>query len=225
MRLIFRDKASLVLRYMLKHPDREWVARDFAETLDVGYAWAARVLNQLRRKGYLKGESRGRSASAILRHEKELIREWTRYYEFEQNHHELFYTPDKNIIPKLKSFFQNTNIKEPYAFTLHTGANLTTNYVRDSNVYLYLNPENYNDLKQELRKTFDLKELKQGGNIYIIYPCYKRSVFFNTKNIRGHRVVSNLQLYLDLYHFPQRGKEHAEYLLKALEKRGKKLGQ
>jgi len=63
----------------------------------------------------------------------------------------------------------------------------------------------------------------RGGNFHIIRPYYKNSVFFSRQKIKGFAVVSNLQLYLDLYHFHPRGREHAEYLKKLLEENGKSL--
>jgi hypothetical protein len=69
----------------------------------------------------------------------------------------------------------------------------------------------------------DLKELRNGGNVHLIYPYYKRSVFHGARKIKGYNVVSNLQLYLDLFHFPARGREHADYLLKILKEKGEHL--
>ncbi len=75
----------------------------------------------------------------------------------------------------------------------------------------------------DLRQTLDLKELKRGGNFYLIRPYYKNSVFFNNQKVKGYNVVSDLQLYLDLYNFPQRGRDHAQYLLKTLKEEGKRF--
>src|SRR3989338_7454873 len=190
---VFNDKASLVLRKMLEYPTKSWVAKDFIEDTNIGYAWAARVLSQLRNKGYLKGVARGRNASSTLRNAKELVQAWTQYYTFERNRTFAYYSPDENIPSKTKRFFNEAKYKEGYALTLHSGANLVTNHVRQENAYF-------------------------------IQPYYKNSVFFGAQKIGGYRVVSNLQLYLDLYNFPQRGREHAEYLLRTLKEEGKNLG-
>lgn len=225
MNPVFNDKASLVLRKMLGNPSKPWVAKDFMEDANIGYAWAARVLSQLRNKGYLKGIARGRNASSTLRNTEDLIQEWTQYYTFEQNRSFVYYSPDGNILPRIKRFFNETKYKEDYALTLHSGANLITNHVRQENIYFYLDPTHFEEISLELRKKLDLKELKKGGNIYFINPYYKNSVFFGVQRIGGYRIVSNLQLYLDLYHFPQRGREHAAYLLRTLKEEGKNLGE
>lgn len=219
MKPFFSDKASLVLREMLRYPDRKWVVRDFEKELGVGRGWAAKVLALLREKAYLKGEARGRAAFAVLRNGDELIQEWVRDYDFVFNKRYVYYTSDGDLLPKFKQFFNRRAKEKAYALTLHTGANLITNFVRTPNIYLYLNPADFKKVALELRQAFDLKELKKGGNIYLIEPYYKKSVFFGLQKIKGYPVVSHLQLYLDLYHFPERGREHAEYLERILKEK------
>lgn len=110
---------------------------------------------------------------------------------------------------------------KPYALTLHTGANLVTSFVITDHIYLYFNPEFWEKAILDLRQRLDLKELVRGGNIHIIRPHYKKSVFYNVQTIKGYKVVSYLQLYLDLYNFQPRGQEHAEQLKNILEEKGK----
>lgn len=223
MKAVFSDKASLILREMLRYPNREWVVRDFEKELGVGRGWAAKVLALLREKGYLKGEARGRAAFAVLRNREELIQEWVRDYDFTLNKAHVYYTSDLNLLPKIKRFFTSQAKEKTYAFTLHTGANLITNFVRTPNVYLYLAPADFKKTSLELRQALDLKELKKGGNVYLIELYYKKSAFSGLQKIKGYHAVSNLQLYLDLYHFSERGREHAEYLERILKDKGNQL--
>jgi len=223
MKPVFSDKASLVLRQMLRYPHREWVVRDFEKELGVGRGWAAKVLALLRGKGYLEGEARGRAAFAVLRNAEELIQEWVRHYDFALNKMHAYYTPDAGLLPKIKQFFNRETKGKAYALTLHTGANLITNFVRSPNIYLYLDPADFKNVRLGLRQALDLKELKSGGNVYLIEPYYKESVFFGLQKVKGYPVVSYLQLYLDLYHFPERGREHAEYLERVVKEEGKQL--
>ncbi|MCG3206099.1 MAG: hypothetical protein KCHDKBKB_02826 [Elusimicrobia bacterium] len=223
IRSIFSDRASLILRQMIAHPDQEWVVRDFVSELGVGRGWVADVLATLRKHSYIKGEARGRSATATLRNVDELIQEWTRHYDFRQNKFRVYYATNEDVLPKLKAFFHKKNAEDAYALTLHSGANLMTHYVRDPNVYFYLDSKQFPKLLLDLRLALDLKELKQGGNVYIFEPYYKHSAFFGRRRIEGYSVVSNLQLYLDLYHFPQRGQEQVEYLIRYLKEKGENL--
>lgn len=223
MRQVFSDKASLVLRRMLQYPSREWVVRDFEKELGLGRGWVAKVLSLLRERGYVAGVSRGRAASAVLRNTEELVQEWVRDYDFAFNKMHAYYSPDLGLLSKIKRFFNARFPRTNYALTLHTGANLITHFVRTPNIYLYLDPVDFKKVSLELRKTLDLKELKKGGNVYLIEPYYKKAAFFALQRVQGYPVVSNLQLFLDLYHFPERGLQHAEYLLRRLKEKGDSL--
>lgn len=221
MKTIFSDKATIVMRAMLSKRDQQWVARNFEKEFGVGRARAAAVLSILRKKGFIGGIRSGRLAYSVLQNKKSLLGEWLKFYSFELNKAHLYYSPHGDILPRLKNFFETKKIHNGYALTLHTGANLITNYVNTPTVYCYLRSEKFYEASLDLRQALDLKELKRGGNFYLIKPYYKNGAFFNIQMIKGYNVVSDLQLYLDLYNFPQRGRDHAQYLLKTLKEGGK----
>jgi len=219
MRNVFADKASLILRKILSHPDKKWVTRDFTGQEGVSIGMAQGVLEAMAKRGYIERIKRGPDSYALLTNKENLIHDWLAAYRFELNEVDTYYSPDTNILLGLKNYLKD----KQYALTLHSGANLTTSFVITDHVYLYFEPQNWSKDLLDLRQRLDLKELVRGGNIHIIRPYYKKSVFYNAQTIKGHKVVSNLQLYLDLYNFKPRGQEHAEYLKKALEEIGKSL--
>lgn len=223
MNVLLSDKATIIIQAMLSHPDRKWVARDFEKEFGVGRARAATVLSELRAKGFVGGIRSGRLAHSVLQNKEELIEEWLKLYKFERNESYLYYSAREDVLSRLKSYFASKNQEQAYALTLHTGANLITHYVNTPTMYCYLPAKNFKNASLDLRQALDLKELKRGGNFCLIKPYYKTAVFFNTQKIKGYNVVSDLQLYLDLYHFPQRGRDHAEYLLKTLKEEGKNI--
>lgn len=222
---VFQDKASFILRAMLRERRRPWVARDFVKECGLSIGLASKVLKELRNGGFIKGTDRGRLAEAVLRNEDEIVKQWTNFYKMEKNKAIVLYAEEEDILNRLRIYFKNKSEKEvPYALTLHSGANLMTGYVRDSNMYFYLRPTRFKETVLKLREALNLKELKQGGNIFIYEPHYKNSAFFGLRSIKGFPVVSDLQLYLDLYNFPHRGLEQAEILAKTLDRKGKNLG-
>lgn len=223
MKILLGDKANIIIRAMLSQPDRKWVARDFEKEFGVGRARAAKVLSELRAKGFVGGVRSGRLAHSILQNKEELLEEWLKVYKFELNEAHLYYSIREDILPRLKEYFAGKKEPNQYALALHTGANLITSYVNTQTIYCYLPVKNFKSASLDLRQVLDLKELKTGGNFYLINPYYKSATLFNTQVIKGYNVVSNLQLYLDLYHFPQRGRDHAEYLLKTLKEEGKSI--
>jgi len=223
MNVLLSDKAAIIICAMLSQPVRKWVARDFEKEFGVGRARAAAVLSELRAKGFVGGIRSGRLAHSVLQNKEELIEEWLKLYNFERNESYLYYSAHEGVLSRLKNYFASKKQGLPYALTLHTGANLITHYVNTPTVYCYLPAKNFKNASLDLRQGLDLKELKRGGNFCLIKPYYKTAAFFNTQKIKGYNVVSDLQLYLDLYYFPQRGRDHAEYLLKTLKEEGKNI--
>ena len=223
---IFADKTTIILRKMLKSPKDRWVIKDFVKAKDkifgIGQGRVQKVLNEMERLGYIEREKRGARSSTILADPERLLKDWVNAYRFEHNEVYSYYSPDKNILRKIREYFYKREDK--CALTLHTAANLYTSFVKTEDVYFYLNTDDIKRDTLDLRQNLGLKQLVQGGNVHVIKPYYKHSVFFDAQMVKRYRIVSNLQLYLDLYNFQPRGREQAEYLKKILEEKGKHLG-
>jgi len=219
MKNIFADKATLVLRKMFKNPQKKWVVRDFAEKGKLSLGMAQAVLDAMEKRGYVERVRKGPESYTLLTNKEALLADWLKEYKFDLNKVYTYYNPDKDVLKKIKKCLRD----DQYALTLHTAANLITTFVKTEDVFFYLNSLNWDKDMLKLRQKFELKELVRGGNIHIIRPFYKRSVFLHTQKIKGLSIVSNLQLYLDLYNFQPRGKEHAEYLRKLLKEKGRQL--
>lgn len=214
---VFADKASFILRKMLSAPGQKWVTRDFVGREGVSIGMAQGILETMLRLGYIERTKRGPDSFSILTNAEELFKDWCKEYHFEQNRVETYYSPDKGILAKLKEHLRGKD----YALTLHAGANLMTSFVLTDQVHFYLRTKNWGKDILELRERLDLKELVRGGNIHIVRPYYKNGVFFNSQMIKGYKVVSNLQLCLDLQGFQPRGVEQADQLKEVLEEKGK----
>lgn len=61
-------------------------------------------------------------------------------------------------------------------------------------------------------KELGWKEVDTGPNITIMDP-YDSGIFYQLQDINHAKIVSNVQLYLDLLKLESRGKEAAQYLL------------
>ena len=219
MKNIFADKASLVLRKMLKDPERRWVVRDFTGPGGISLGMSQEILEAMVKKGYVERIKKGRDSYTILTNKEKLISDWLEEYSFNLNVIDTYYSANKNILNKFRKVLKENQ----YALTLHTGANLITSFVRTEEIFIYMNLKDWKKDILDIRQKLDLKELVRGGNIHLIHPFYKNSVFLNTQKIKGFTVVSNLQLYLDLYNFQPRGREQAEYLKNILEEKGRSL--
>ena len=219
MKNIFADKASLVLRKMFQNPEKRWVVRDFTGPGGVSLGMSQEVLEAMEKKGYIERVRKGPNSYTILTNKEKSISDWVKEYSFDQNVIDTYYSADKNILNKFRKVLKENQ----YALTLHTGANLMTSFVKTEEIFIYVNLKDRKKDILDIRQKLDLKELVRGGNIHLFHPFYKNSVFFNTQKIKDYNVVSNLQLYLDLYNFQPRGREQAEYLKNLIEERGRNL--
>ena len=161
---IFSDKATIVMRAMLSQPNKKWVVRDYENEFGVGRTMSAAVLSSLRKKGFIGGIRSGRLAYNMMQNSKALLDEWLKFYNFEMNKIYLYYSSQPDTLLRLKKYFGAKKNPCGYALTLHTGANLITNYVNTPTIYCYLKSEAFDDVSLDLRQSLDLKELKNGGN-------------------------------------------------------------
>ncbi len=219
---IFADKATLLLRAMVREPEKKWVIRDFVNLLPISLGMAGEVIATLEKMGYVERSKRGPYSYTILTNKEKLIRDWTQAYDFGFNRVEVYYNPGLKL-NKIKEFFKQRDMSNQYALTLHAGANFDTSYVNTQDVYLYIDQAVFAKTVPALRQQLDLKQLVQGGNVFLVNPYYKHSVFWGAQKKRGFTVVSNLQLYLDLYNFRPRGLEHADFLREQLQQEGREL--
>ncbi len=102
-----------------------------------------------------------------------------------------------------------------YALTAQAGAHLVAPYAAFDRVDIYSAGPS---ATAELVSSLSLEPVSKGANVLVWDPYYKYSVFFESREIEGVRVVSNIQLYLDLVKYPLRGSEQAEHLYETLLK-------
>src|SRR6056297_3720743 len=135
---LFADKASIVIRMMLQSPEKRWVVRDISSTELLSIGMTQEVLRSMEIKGYIERVKKGPKSFSVLTNSEKLITDWIKWYQFEKNGIDAYYSPDKNILKKLKSVLRG----QEYALTLHSGANLITSFVRTTDIYVYLKTKN-----------------------------------------------------------------------------------
>jgi DNA-binding Lrp family transcriptional regulator len=202
----FSDKASLILREMLKSPKQRWGIRELAEKIGLNPGYVSRMAKSLDESGYA-ARANGKIS---LRAPKEILDDWVRSYDLKRNEHHRFFmlAPDvKSILRRLREI--NVPPKVKYALSVQAGAGLVAPHAVYKEVHLYLKTPNAIGFFQE---ALDLKAADQGANLVLMLPYYKHSVFYDSREIEELRVVSDIQLYLDLHGYPVRGREQAEHL-------------
>jgi len=209
----FSDKASLILRELLKDSKRQWGVRELAEKIGLDPGYVSRMAKSLSESGYAS-----RAGGKLkIRSPKEILDDWVRAYDLKRNEQHRFFVlaPDvKSILQRLRKI--DVPRKAEYALSVHAGAGFVAPHAVYKEVHMYVRDSGGIDF---FIKALDLKGADQGANLVLMIPYYKHSAFYDSREIEDLQVVSDIQLYLDLYGYPVRGREQAEHLYgKRLEK-------
>ena len=202
----FSDKASLILREMLKDPKRQWGIRELAGKIGLDPSYVSRMAKSLSESEYAARTS----GKLRIRSPKEILDDWIRFYDLKRNEHHRFFI----LAPDVKSIFQRLQkIKPPleckYALSVQAGAGLIAPHAVYKEVHLYIADR---QSIRYFRDALKLKEADRGANLVLMLPYYKHSTFYDSHEVEGLPVVSDIQLYLDLYGYPLRGREQAKHL-------------
>jgi hypothetical protein len=201
-RSIFSPKSARILRVMLSNPRRPWRVQELAREARVSLGLASRLKERLLDLEYAAEKEDG----LALSRPGELLKQWANSYSFRKNKVYDYFSLDeiKELERNLSQYCQGRGI--PYALTLFSGAALAAPYMRYTRGFAYVG----NSIR-EVADSLGLKQVSSGPNFSILEP-YDEGVFYGSREIDNMRVVSDVQLYLDLAGFKGRGEESAEFL-------------
>lgn len=203
---VFSDKASLILRAALKDIKKQWGVRELAGFTGLNPGFISRLAEELEKKNYISRKD----SKMVFKDPESILDDWVREYDYRKNKEIRFFCIAKSpyeILEKIKRL----NIPDDlnYAFGFHSGANLISPYAVYNELHIYI--QNEKDISWFV-DNLKLKHVDEGANMIFLLPYYKHSVFYDLKQISGLKVVSDIQLYLDLYKYPIRGLEQAEHI-------------
>ena len=211
LRTLFHDKATIPLRILLERPG-EWVTtREIAEEGGLSLGWVSQILQQLDAQGYV---DRKRGGGTRLVHPDRLLSDWLEQYTFEQNEVYPFQVRGASVmdtIEHLKSL--QPPLSDRYALTLQAALSTFSPLENDpTQLHLYLPdlPTGSDDALNLWANELDLRPAGLGANCFLIKPTYENATFFGTRDHDDLRLVSDLQLYLDLFHYPAAGRSHSQ---------------
>lgn len=211
---IFHGKNSRILRILLRDPKRKWELKNLAQAASLSLGHSHAVVQKLIQEGFLE-----RDTEKILRLTRpgELLDAWAKIWMQPTTRSKPYYTKFKH----LPDFFRLLSRcpHERYALTLHAGSSLVAPFVHYTDVHLYIQGD-----ENEWVGMLELEPIEFGGTIHlldipdpeVLFDSQLFSGFdlFTAEETNNIRVVSNLQLYLDLFTYPTRGREQAGFLRK-----------
>jgi len=202
----FSDKASLIIRAMLKGGEYLWGVRELAQTTHLDPGYVSRMARELEDRNYiLRVNSRLK-----VRDPEGILDDWVRNYNLKRNKIFGYFLMAANtveILQKIRSLKIPDSVD--YALSVQAGASLIAPYAAFQEVHMYVADEK---VLAYIEKQLKLNKAERGANFVLMLPYYKHSVFYDSRTVKKLRVVSDIQLYLDLHGYPIRGLEQAEHL-------------
>jgi len=215
LRSLFAPVASRGLRALFQSPKREWLVSELAKEASISIGQASNLKRRLLDFEFIQETDIAikKGKKFKLSNPESLLKKWADNYAYSKNAMRNFFSFDDTITieNKLSDFLERNNI--PYAFTLTSGASFVAPFLRYNRVFIYVR-----DKTEEIAKALDLKEVSTGANLIFLEP-YDDGVFYGLQEFQrkgqfqNFKVVSDIQLYLDLKSYKERGEEAAEFIL------------
>ncbi len=212
----FADRSSLVVRTLLEHGDieRVWGVRELAGAAGVGVATASDVLRALAERELVTITRRGRASEVRLLHPIATVEAWTRSYDWRLNRGIAVHAPVGDLTRFMHRLPRLIPSGARWALTMQAGASLVAPHATWDRVHVYVDvpsaegPHALTELAARAGWT-----PADDGRLVLLIPYYATSAWHGLRTIDRLPVVSDLQLALDLWHYPLRGREQAEHLL------------
>ena len=207
LRSLFTTKSTRAIRVLLYEPKKEWTVKNLAKEANISLGQMSNLKKKLLDYEFIEEVKTQRGSRFRILNPEGLLIKWASNYNFNQNIIRNYYSFDdvKTIEEKLVNYFNSKRIS--FAFTLTSGASLVAPFLRYKRVFSYV----ANNIEQ-LAKALNLKEVSSGPNVTLMEP-YDEGIFYGLQEIEGVKVVSDVQLYLDLMSYKERGEEAARFLL------------
>lgn len=211
----FADRASLLTRVLLDSPGMTWTVTGLAEEARVSSMLSSHIVRQLAAAQIVMTEKQGRKLLVRLLAPRALLEAWVARYDWRRNAALPLAAPvgdEERFLHRFAGLMK----KRRWALTLLAGAWRRTRYAPADRLHAYVDVATDAELKglgTELGWTPD-----QSGKLVLMRPSYRTSVWHRVETVRDVPVVSDLQLIVDLWHYPLRGRETAEQLFSRVER-------
>jgi hypothetical protein len=212
----FADRSSLVVRSLLAETAQYvWGVRDLAASAGVGIATASRVIKQLYDAGLVQRRlGAGNRAEVRVISPSRLFDRWTDVYSWNRNAMLAVHAPIGDpmaFIGRLKALMWKDR---RWALSLHAGAAFVFPHATWDRIHLYVDARDAGELTA--LAIANRWPAGDDGRLVLMRPYYRTSIWSGIRTLERDAVsapvVDDLQLALDLWHYPLRGREQASVI-------------
>lgn len=208
---IFANRSALVLNELLLRKERGFSIQSLALEANVSVGLAHRVVVELVRDGIVVATGVRTAKKYHLAKPDVLLQRWINAYDITKKcrfyNYETAYSPGE-IYKKLTS----SNLTSSVTLALHSAAQeMGFKYTNLDTVELYVEDQ---QVRAKLEVLLRLEPRERGYQVLLIEPYYSDLLKHRSEEKKHLFTPPPLLTFLDLYHFPLRGQEQAEALLK-----------
>lgn len=209
---IYADKSSLVLDWLLRIGlSREsFSLREVVKEVGVSLGLVQRVFNILVLKGLLQVKGIRTSKRFSFNKPKQLLESWLEHYSIVKKCKIRTYRSALSGKSEWFKALQKSGLGSDVILALHSAVEaieLKNTNLEGLELYI-LDPL----IREKLENALQLEPQERGYEVLLIEPYYKMLLKQNRKDGKEIGICPLLLIFLDLYHFPLRGQEQAEFI-------------
>ena len=205
-KFLFSPKSSRITRVLLFDVNRWWQVQEIAVEAEISIGLVSRLKQKLLEEELVVEQDRRLKAKSP----KRLIDVWVENYKYKRNLVKEYYSLDD--VPKaekrIADYCNQRNI--PCALGLFSAASRVAPSVRMNKSFVFVDAN-----LDEVAGALNFKPVPSGSNVVLLKP-YDAGVFYKNRDFDGLKVVSDVQIYIDLKSYRGRGEEAADFLMQYL---------
>ena len=208
---IYADKSSLVLEWLLRVGlgREEFSIREVARDLELSVGLVQKVFGVLVMHGHLQAVGLRTAKKFTLKKPEPILMNWLEEYSIAKKCKMRPYRTGFQDREQMLRVLKTSKLKDKVVLALHSAAEaLSCKNTNLETLELYL-------LESGSRKAIEtllqLEPQERGYEVLLVEPYYK-NLLQSALRVKQLKVTPVLLTFLDLYHFPLRGREQAEYM-------------
>jgi DNA-binding transcriptional regulator YhcF (GntR family) len=209
---IYADRSALILDWLLREgvKRQDFSLREVAKEIEVSVGLVQRVFGILVLKGLLQTEGIRTAKKFFFKKGKLLLESWLEHYSITKKCKMRTYRSGFAEKEELLDALKKSKLSQKVALALHSAAEAhgfkNTN-LNSLELYM-LDPAVISKLEDVLQ----LEPQERGYEVLLIEPYYESLLSLGIDSCKGLKICPVLLTFLDLYHFPLRGQEQAEFM-------------
>jgi DNA-binding transcriptional regulator YhcF (GntR family) len=213
---IYADKSALILEWLLREgiKRQEFSLREVAKEIGLSVGLVQRVFGILVSKGLLQTEGLRTAKKFFFKKPKLLLDSWLEHYSIAKKCKMRTYRSALSEKAELLGALKKSKLSQKIALALHSAAEAygckNTN-LNTLELYM-LDPA----IRSKLEDVLQLEPQERGYEVLLIEPYYDSLLNLNIGLVKNMKICPVLLTFLDLYHFPLRGQEQAEFMAERL---------